>query len=487
MLIKQIKLDKIKHLMKHSNQVKFTNMNVFNITKNTWENLELKKSMQLRFTSSSRNLINVPKKFIYYDHLDLERNLDFVFNLGYNDYSNKIKPNMGLYKVLNYSCKRQLIYMMKHFYKNLLLSIESGEVEIFDEILEKNLKHSLFLDLKELYGKNYFFRVVNKDDPIFIRFLNIFELNDVHLDRELNSEISEYELKLKGHQIEIRKEDPLEEFRHQLPGDFKKEKEAFEQSEYKELALERLESELRISYAVEYLRRKLGSHKINEKNTEYITNIIKQLEDNDTKTDFYKEELKSQFADYYQGKEKYILEKLRESDTYIFFRKNMTSHYKSFYTDYNNKKSLLKRFIGHLRKSIYIRNSKRSKKISSAKTLYVVEVEISSKMRLELLDEEGKNALVSKYNYERKIKRLINNKSDRDYDSSLYKITLPEKRWNINHPEYMQSHVVRFEFEKKNIFQNFFKNSYSHMRITDIDLCLKGNKHFKFKKEYLDN
>jgi hypothetical protein len=114
-------------------------------------------------------------------------------------------------------------------------------------------------------------------------------------------------------------------------------------------------------------------------------------------------------------------------------------------------------------------------------------------MRLEILDKEGKNILESEYNYINKMKsgKNLKNADDYDqdvigYDTSIYKFNIPDRKWNYNNNEYMQTHLLRFEFEvKKNNIRNIFRDSYNTLLITDIDLSLKGNKHFKFVKNYV--
>ena len=88
----------------------------------------------------SKLLLNTQKRFIYYDNLDSNRNIDFVFNLGYNDLTTKVKSNLGFMKLTKYLFKKQLLNRIRHYYKHLIFSIEEGEIQIFDEILEKNLK-----------------------------------------------------------------------------------------------------------------------------------------------------------------------------------------------------------------------------------------------------------------------------------------------------------------------------------------------------------
>lgn len=102
--------------------------------------------------------LKMPSRNIYYDNLEHERNMDFMFNIGYNDLSSKIKPNIGFFKLTKFLMKRKLMYLIRHYYKHLIQSIEKGEVQIFDEILEKNLKYALYLDLTRLTREGYTFK-----------------------------------------------------------------------------------------------------------------------------------------------------------------------------------------------------------------------------------------------------------------------------------------------------------------------------------------
>ena len=48
----------------------------------------------LKVLNKPVDFIKNSKKYIYYDNLELNRNLNFVFNLGYNEIPYKIKPNV---------------------------------------------------------------------------------------------------------------------------------------------------------------------------------------------------------------------------------------------------------------------------------------------------------------------------------------------------------------------------------------------------------
>jgi hypothetical protein len=454
-----------------------------------------KSSNISKISSHFSKFLKMPSRNIYYDNLEHERNMDFMFNIGYNDLSSKIKPNIGFFKLTKFLMKRKLMYLIRHYYKHLIQSIEKGEVQIFDEILEKNLKYALYLDLTRLTREGYTFRVVNNNEPIFIKILNIFELDNVSINREENPEVSEYDLEYSrdGSIISMNQYDAMEELK--LEGrsylEIQKEKEAFEKSEYKEITYRKLYEEAKVSYAMNYLKTKLGSQ-INEKNAEYISNLIQQLDKKEKKFDPYSIELKSQFADYYCNKEKHIEDKLKKTDLYDYFRMTMPSNYESFLQLHKVKNGFLKRFINSIRQRYYRNYIYKSKRISKEKTLFVMDVEVTSKMRLELVDREGNNVLESQYNYMKRMKRnfgggskFFNNNELLKYDTSIYNFSVSERKWNYNNKEFLQSHILRIEFEKKNKFQNIFKKPYINMMITDIDFSLKGNKHFKFTKTYL--
>lgn len=443
-------------------------------------------------TKSIRNrlLFNTPKRFIYYDNLDSNRNIDFVFNLGYNDLSTKVKSNLGFMKLTKFLFKKQLLSRIRHYYKHLIFSIEEGEIQIFDEILEKNLKYSLFLDLKKLYEKKYNFKVVNKNEPIFVKILNVYEMDNVNINRELNGEISEYDLAYSkdGNKIFLNKYDPYEQLK--LEGrsyfDIEREKDAFYKSEYKDQAEKKFYDEAKIQYAFEYLKAKMGN-KLSEKNAEYVSNLIDQLEKKEKKTDPYSLELKNQFADYYTNKEKKIQEKVKAADLYDYFRVTMPSHYDTFSKVFEAKKSFFSKLTSNIRQKFYRRFIAKSKHVSKEKTLFIVDVEVTSKMRLEIVNENNENVLDSDYFYSRKMKlSSFNTDSDHSsYDTSIYNFKIPDRKWNYNNPEFMQTHILRIEYERKNKFQNILKKPYNNMLITDIDFSLKGNKHFKFSKNYL--
>jgi hypothetical protein len=108
-------------------------------------------------------------------------------------------------------------------------------------------------------------------------------------------------------------------------------------------------------------------------------------------------------------------------------------------------------------------------------------------MRIELINKDGENVLEKDYNYSQAIKSSLNfifqeNNEVAEYDTSLYKLKPSSHIWDITSPEYLQRHIIRFEYERKSMVQFMLKNPLNKMKITDIDIALKGNKHFNFDK-----
>jgi hypothetical protein len=387
---------------------------------------------------------------------------------------------------------------MRHYYKHLLESIEKGEIQIFEEILEKNLQFCLYSDLKKMYEKNYSIKLLNPKEPIFLKILSINEMPNVNVDRDKNPEINEkdiiYSLSGGGNKIYINQNDP--DFENKLQGktyiDITREKEVFNKSEFKNLTYDHLKREAKYLYGIEYAKNKMGS-KFNEKNIQQISNLIEQLENSVKNDDPYAIEIKNQFADYHLGRQSFIDDKLKTTDLYEYFKLNLPSHFNQFLDQYESNMSLIQRLLYNIRKRFNKKYSSRSKQISSNKTLIVIDVEFTSKMRLEILDENENNILESVYSYKDRIKRKLNDthfknsleNNESKYDSNIYKLNTPDRKWNYLNPDFMQSHIFRFEFEKKNKFRNIFRHPYNSLLITDIDLCLKGNKHFKFNKNYI--
>jgi hypothetical protein len=445
----------------------------------------------LNFNLHNPSLLKINKKNIYYDNLEVDRNLDFVFNLGYNSVPSKIKSEIKFRKLVSFLLRRKLISTIKKRYKNLLHSIEQGDLEIMDNTLEDNIRYVLFKDLKKMYEKNYSIQVVHKKDPIYVKILNVYEMENVNVDRRTNGEILDKDLLYLGKsKIILSKYDPSRELAKdgKSYGEIQKEREEFEKSGFGQAALDKLKETVRHDYNFHYAKEKIGVD-TSERNIEYISNLIGHLEKSENQEDPYSKQVKLQFNDYYKNREKFIKEKMNTTDLFDFFRTNMKGEYNSFLMIHEARQGILNKFLSSIRKRFFKRLVPKSQRITKEKTLYVIDVEISSKMRLEIKDNNNENVLDSVYNYKNRIKRQLNliknNVEYLNYDTGVYKFSVPDKRWNYNHEEFLQTHVIRFEFEKTNTLRTIFRKPYENLVITDIDLCLKGNKHFKFSKNFL--
>lgn len=429
----------------------------------------------------------IHRKNIYYDHVEVDRNIDFMCNLGMNEIPQVVKPNISVFKLSQILLKRKLIHLMKHYYKTLLESIESGELQIFDEILEKKLKYALLLDLEKFTKLGYHFTIENKNSPIFIKILSVYEMSNISIDRELNGEIDENSLIYHKNKIHLNKNYDGSVKNIITNKDYFIEKENFSKSNYVKKTLESAKNDLLLEFNISFIKNKLGSN-FNERNVEYMSGVIDTLNQNGKDEDLYTTELKKQFKEYYIMRDEFVNSKIKSIDLFDYFMNKQPLQYKALQESTLANKGLFARGLKNFKNYFYNKFGSTSKKISKESTLYVIDIEIVSKMRLNILDEKNQNILDTKYDYSKffqntninqNIKTSIENQ---EYDTSLYNFSTPDLKWNYLNDEYMQSHLIRFEFEKKNKFQNIFKKPYNTLLITDIDLALKGNKHFKIKK-----
>jgi hypothetical protein len=59
--------------------------------------------------------------------------------------------------------------------------------------------------------------------------------------------------------------------------------------------------------------------------------------------------------------------------------------------------------------------------------------------------------------------KYLNNNELLKYDTYIYNFSVSEIKWIYNNKDFMQSHILRIEIEKKNKFQNIFqKNNLSN-------------------------
>src|SRR5690606_29197077 len=120
------------------------------------------------------------------------------------------------------------------------------------------------------------------------KIINFWELENVNVKRELNGEVSDYNLiQNNKNKITFSKYDPNEKLKYtqgKSLSDITKEKEAFENSEYKELALNVLKQDKLIEYKSAYARKKLGQN-ASQKNIEYISKLIDSFDQHENSND----------------------------------------------------------------------------------------------------------------------------------------------------------------------------------------------------------
>jgi hypothetical protein len=353
----------------------------------------------------------------------------------------------------------------------MLKSIESGNTEQINKIVEQKLRGILYSDLSRFSKKDYQINLVNQSAPIYFKFLNFYELENINLNREANKDLSEHKLQYNKHRISISNENTNSDLKSAY--DIIKEREVFNKSEYRQMAEQRFKEDLNIQFNVQYARNKVGVN-ASDKEIEYIANIIENLNSNND--DAYIKHLKEEFSDYFYEKQKYLKEK-SEGDLYQYFTEKFPGSYRKLF---DKKESSFKRFTKSLKSSFKNIFGRRNNKLSKGKTLYVFDVEVLSEMRIEIIDKDSINVLESEYNYSNAIRKnmIAIKENNLNYDTSVYSFKLPEYKWNMKNKNYIQSHIIRFEYEKKNFSLNFFNNLYKNMTITDIDLALKGNNHF---------
>lgn len=431
------------------------------------------------------HIIKFPlRKFIYFDSSEIERNLPFAFNLGYNKIPLMVKSNIGPIKNFQLATNGKLVSNIKDYYKTLLTSLEGNEIENMEEILEQSLKYSLYQDMKDLIEKQFTVRVINPDSPLTVKFLSYYELGNVSLDRNSNGEIDESQFNYDNNfmiSIVKKKQDNV------YSPEVERERKFFEQSHMKELALNNFTCHLNNEYNKIFSRKILGNN-AKQKDITHVANLIQKLNNNEenNENDQFVQEFKREFSNYYKEKQRFIEEKTKTEDLYLYFKTNMPSHHTKMMKAYKSTQSLFKSFVNLIRKKFV-----RAKRTKIDKKTIVIDVEIKSKMRLEIQDLKGNNVLNTVYNYNKLVHKKLNEsfKSDpaqNGYDSA-YRLKPSDERWNVDNLNFTQSHLLRFEYEQqtRSPIRSLFSNPLKTLLITDIDMALKGNRHFKFKKEYL--
>ena len=238
-----------------------------------------------------------------------------------------------------------------------------------------------------------------------------------------------------------------------------------------------------------YIYNKLGKNP-SEGNIQYYENLISSLKEIEKEDSLTAQEYKKEFSDYYIERDKFINNKVSNTDLYLFFKEKMPSNYMKLFNKKgpSSKSTILKKFLIKIKDKINIKFSDFSRKFSrNYNKLFVFDVEVASKMRLEIRNKEGENILEKDYNYSNSIKSSLNyifqeSNNVLEYDTSLYKLKPNTHIYDIKHSEYLQRHVIRFEFERKSMVQFMLRNPLDKMKITDVDIALKGNKHFNLEK-----
>lgn len=422
-------------------------------------------------------------KRIYYDIKRNFRNLEFCFNLGQNNIANEIKSNVGLVELVKNYFNRKLTNSIKKTYKNLLIAISEGNIQYLNKHLESKLKNLLIYDLSNITKKGYNIELLNQDSEIFVRYINIFKLHNVNVKRDKNDSLEDYEILQIGKNSvifqKIDKNQRLKEFKSE--NKLAKEEELFMKSNYRETALNHLKENLVNEYNIEYSKKNLKSNS-NEDEIEKFGGLISSLQmaERDPNDPFSKQ-IKEDFKDYFENKRKFIENGLKNTNLFNYFRQNLPSQYKDL-TQNQMKEPFFVSISKFFRKK-WVDITYSSALMSSKKILYVIDVEISTKMRLNIKNQKEENILNSEA-FSEEINTVNDSLADEEEYDPAYKLnnsnksSLQKQTSDPNSKEFIQKHLIRFEFEKTAKFHNIFKNYLKDIQITDIDLAMKGNRHF---------
>jgi len=439
-----------------------------------------------------KSIYHTHRRTLYYDNIKTERNLDFIFNLGYNKIGSDIQSNLSVFSTIRFFTRQILIRTIKRNYHDLLIAIEKADTKRLEELLENRISRVLLKDLIKISEKDYSVHVINKNSPIFVKVLNIYEFTNVKLNRDLNEDVEGYELKFRGKNKLVFKNlkyEPLKGLNKRSREETERERKIFEKSEEYNTSLDNVKREAEFEFNLRYIYEKVGRNP-SESNIKFYENLVSSLKKMENENSLEAQEYKKEFKDYFIDRDKYVNNKVSTTDIYIHFRDKMPSNYTKLFkknkpSSFNQK---LKEFLIYVKDKFNIKFSDFSRKFSrNYNKLFVFDVEIASKTRLEIRDKEGDNILEKDYNYSDSIKSSLNylfqeSNTVAEYDTSLYKLRPNDHIWDVNNPEFLQRHVIRFEFERKSMVQFMLKNPLNKMKITDIDIALRGNKHFNLEK-----
>jgi len=481
-------------IIKINNNIKFFSKNCFNLICN---------NSNVPYNSLNLTFYKIQKKHLYYDsgkislnnqnirqnqlNTSYTRNMNFVFNIGYNSLSELIETNIPILKMFYLIRNKKLIQNIQNIYIDLLEAIEFADINALDEILEKNIKFVLYNDLVKYSKNKYSLKILNKNSPIEIRFLAFNELYNIEIDREKNFITQDYIMApFKKNKFILSNENTYKLKELKTMNEIEFERNVFEKSDFKLIALNHFLNSIKDQFKLEYCRLKLKQNASDE-DVQYLVSLMNSLEKTEFKNDQYSMHLKNEFADYYSLRDKFIKEKKEKVDLYIYFKESMPNQYRSFF-EKNSNKSFLKNTIKRIKKLWFDKVINPRKYIFGKKSIQVIDVEISSKMRIEVFDENGENILYSKFAYledftdKTEKRESRSNEENNDYDKN-YIFDIPKWKWDLTEEDYSQKHILRIEFEKLNKKLFTSRNLYKTMKITDIDLALNGNRHFKLVKD----
>ncbi len=114
---------------------------------------------------------------------------------------------------------------------------------------------------------------------------------------------------------------------------------------------------------------------------------------------------------------------------------------------------------------------------SDTDLIEVFDVLIKSQRRLQILGSDGIDIL-TKDDYKHSLleRDLVNRKAQQDPEQ-VYDLSegLQPNQYDVEHPDYVQYHCLRFEIQRKSTAQQ--QPKLNVLKLTDVDFYLEGNRH----------
>lgn len=414
----------------------------------------------------SCNILFFSKKYLYFISKSF-RNQGFAFNLGVNEIASTFPKNLSTFDQVRIKLKYSGVFnQIKDTYSLLLDAIENNDLESLQEILEQKTYLNLIYDLAKYRDKLEFLNKFDKKDKmteVKVNPINLFYLHGVSIDRNENKGL--HFLEFHKNTVTFRKTlvqsnkdlsdkpELNQKMRFQIGKEIASDPKyshlvrVFESSENSEMLQEvknQLERELEKEYLLEYLSKNLNDkpkeNQIKSFSLLIDTNKKYKTIDHQVDSELSKDELA--MINYFNAEKCYVESELKEISLVDYFRVKLPEAFHSFETTH----------LGRL-------NSINSLKLlNQENSIVVLDVLVESKRRMRIVGDDDKEDIDLS---------LRNDKEDGELES-------PEPE---NSENFVQKHVLRFEFANPPYFVRLFKLKIN-LKITDIDLSLEGNRHF---------